>query len=65
MIPQTVTVTELRRNLPTYLARVEAGESFLIPMRGKVVARIQSELDPAEEAFRRYLATGVKAGLVM
>ena len=56
MIPQVVSVTELRRNLPAYLDRVKAGESFLVTVRGRVVARIQPELDPAEEAYQRILS---------
>jgi prevent-host-death family protein len=45
-----VSVTELRQHLPAYLKRVEAGEEIRITSRGRVVARIQPEQDPAEEA---------------
>jgi len=61
MIPQTVSVTELRQNLPSYLDRVEAGESFLVTIRGKVVARIQPEIDPAEAAYQEILSYRDKA----
>jgi prevent-host-death family protein len=56
MIPQAVNITELRQNLPGYMERVEAGESFLITVRGKVIARIQPEIDPAEAAYQRLLS---------
>jgi len=45
-----VSVTDLRQHLPTYLKRVEAGEEIRITSRGRVVARIQPEQDPAEDA---------------
>ena len=41
-----VKVTELRQNLPAYLARVRKGERVRITSRGKVVA----ELAPATPA---------------
>lgn len=56
MIPQSVNLTELRQNLPSYLDRVKAGESFLVTVRGEIVARIQPEVDPAEEAYQRLLS---------
>ena len=45
-----VNITDLRQHLPAYLKRVEAGEEIRITSRGRVVARIQPEQDPAEEA---------------
>ena len=45
-----VNVTNLRQHLPAYLKRVEAGEEIRITSRGRVVARIQPEQDPAEDA---------------
>lgn len=48
-----VNVTELRQHLPAYLKRVEAGEEILITSRGRVIARLQPEVDKAEEARRR------------
>ena len=56
MIPQSVNITELRQNLPGYLDRVKAGESFLVTVRGEIVARIQPEIDPAEAAYQRILS---------
>jgi prevent-host-death family protein len=35
-----VKVTELRQNLPTYLARVRRGERLRVTSRGKVIAEI-------------------------
>lgn len=61
MIPQAVNLTELRQNLPRYLDRVEAGETFLVTVRGKVVARIQPELDPVEAAYQEILSYRNKA----
>lgn len=50
-----VKVTELRQNLPAYLARVKGGEEFEVMVHGKVVARIVPEQD-RREAARRHLA---------
>jgi prevent-host-death family protein len=49
-----VSVTHLRQNLPTYLKRVQAGEAIQVTSHGRVIARIEPEQDPAEEA-RRWL----------
>ena len=35
-----VNVTELRRNLPSYLRRVRAGEEILITSRGRGIAKL-------------------------
>ena len=56
MIPQAVSITELRQNLPSYLDRVEAGETFLVTVRGKVVARLAPQADVAEAAYQRILS---------
>ena len=45
-----VSVTELRQNLPTYLARVKKGEEIEVAVHGKVIARIVPEHDTAEAA---------------
>ena len=45
-----VKVTELRQNLPAYLARVKRGEELEVMVHGKVVARIIPEQDRAEAA---------------
>jgi len=50
-----VKVTELRQNLPAYLARVKRGEEIEVMVHGKVVARIIPEQD-RREAARRHLA---------
>ena len=56
-----VKVTELRRNLPSYLARVKRGEELEVMVHGKVVARIVPEQD-RREAARRHLAELRKKG---
>jgi len=48
-----VKITELRQNLPAYLARVKRGEELEVMVHGKVVARIVPEQDRAEAARRR------------
>jgi prevent-host-death family protein len=48
-----VKVTELRQNLPAYLARVKRGEELEVMVHGKVVARIVPEQDRAEAARGR------------
>ena len=39
-----VIVTELRQNLPTYLAQVSEGDEIQVVVRGKVIARIVPEV---------------------
>ncbi|MBK8049389.1 MAG: type II toxin-antitoxin system prevent-host-death family antitoxin [Anaerolineales bacterium] len=50
-----VNITELRRNLSTYMHRVDHGESFLVTAHGKVVARLLPQDDPAGAAYQRIL----------
>ncbi|MDA0984055.1 MAG: type II toxin-antitoxin system prevent-host-death family antitoxin [Proteobacteria bacterium] len=50
-----VKVTELRQNLPAYLARVRCGEEIEVMVHGKVVARLVPEAD-RREAARRHLS---------
>lgn len=45
-----VSVSHLRQHLPSYLKRVLQGEAIRITSRGRVIARLQAEQDPAEEA---------------
>jgi prevent-host-death family protein len=45
-----VSVSDLRQNLPAYLKRVQAGEQLQITSRGRIIARIAPERDPADEA---------------
>ena len=50
---QEINITELRRNLPSYLKRVAGGEEIRITNRGRVLARIVPDESPAEEARKR------------
>jgi prevent-host-death family protein len=63
MSSQTVSITELRQNLPTFLDRVAAGESFLVTVHGTVVARLAPATDPAEAAYARILHYRAAASL--
>jgi prevent-host-death family protein len=56
-----VKVTELRQNLPAYLARVKRGEELEVMVHGKVVARIVPEQD-RREAARKWLAELRRSG---
>lgn len=51
-----VKVTDLRNNLPAYLAVVQGGEELRIVSRGKVVARIVPEKNEVEAARERLMA---------
>lgn len=51
-----VNVTELRQNLPTYLAEVKKGKEIEVTSHGKVIARIVAGGDPQQEARERLLA---------
>ena len=51
-----VNVTELRQNLPTYLAEVKKGREIEVTSRGRVIARIVAGGDPHQEARARLLA---------
>lgn len=53
---KAVNVTELRQNLPGYLARAAKGEEIEVTSRGKVIARIVAGGDPAQEARQRLRA---------
>jgi prevent-host-death family protein len=52
----SLTVTELRRKLPAYLRRVEEGESFLITVHGRTVARLVPQQEAARAAYARLVA---------
>jgi prevent-host-death family protein len=58
---KNVKVTELRQNLPAYLAKVKRGERLRITSRGKVIAQITPPVaSKAEvEAARRRLRGSV------
>ena len=45
-----VSVSDLRQNLPAFLKRVQAGEEQRVTSRGRIIARIAPERDPAKEA---------------
>lgn len=45
-----VSVSHLRQHLPSYLKRVQAGEAIQITSRGRVIARLEAEHDPAQAA---------------
>lgn len=45
-----VSVTHLRQHLPAYLKRVQEGEAIQITSRGRVIARLEAEVDPAQAA---------------
>jgi prevent-host-death family protein len=51
-----VNVTELRQNLPAYLAEVRKGREIEVTSRGRVIARIVAGGDAREEARERLLA---------
>ena len=57
-----VNVTELRQNLPSYLARVARGEKVRVTSRGKVVAELTPPPAGAEEieAARKRLRGSVR-----
>lgn len=55
-----VKVTELRQNLPAYLARVRRGERVRVTSRGKAIAEITPPPTASEsEAARRRLRGSV------
>ena len=47
---KSVKVTELRQNLPAYLARVRRGERVQVTSRGRVIAEIAPPTVQREEA---------------
>jgi prevent-host-death family protein len=55
-----VKVTELRQNLPEYLAEVRKGKELKVTLHGKVIARIVPEQDAKDSARRRLAALRAK-----
>ena len=55
-----VNVTELRRNLPDYLAEVRKGKELKVTVHGKVIARIVPEPDAKDAARHRLAALRTK-----
>lgn len=49
-----VNITELRQNLPAYIARAREGELVEVTVRGRVIARIVPEED-RQAAARKWL----------
>ena len=49
-----VNITELRQNLPSYVARVRDGETVEVTVRGRVIARIVPEGN-RQAAARKWL----------
>lgn len=43
-----VNITELRQQLPAYLARVQRGERVRVTNRGRVIAEITPPTEPAD-----------------
>jgi len=58
-----VNITELRQNLPAYLAEVQAGGEIEVTVRGKVIARIVPEAD-RQAAARQYLKSLRKSAVI-
>ena len=58
-----VKVTELRQNLPDYLARVERGEEIEVTVHGRVIARIIPQADRGAEA-RKFLKSLRKTAVI-
>lgn len=56
-----VKVTELRQNLPDYLARVRKGAEIEVTVHGKTIARLVPENAAAEAARARLKALRAKA----
>jgi prevent-host-death family protein len=55
-----VNITELRQNLPEYLAKVRKGKELKVTVHGKVIARIMPEIDAKDAARRRLAALRAK-----
>ncbi len=55
-----VSITELRQNLPEYLAEVRKGKELKVTVHGKVIARIMPEIDAKNAARRRLAALRAK-----
>lgn len=62
-----VKVSELRQNLPAYLAEVQKGEEIEVTVHGKVIARIVPEEDrrAAARRFLKSLRKTAKIGDIM
>lgn len=62
-MPETITITELHRHTATYVKRAEAGEEFIVTVRGVAKALLipipqdcQANPEPKEAAIERFIA---------
>lgn len=60
-----VNVTELRQNLPAYLAQVQRGDEIEVAVHGKVIARIVPEADRSDAARGRLAALRKKGARIV
>lgn len=60
-----VNVTELRQNLPAYLAQVQRGDEIEVAVHGKVIARIVPEADRSDAARGRLAALRKKGAHIV
>ena len=58
-----VNVTELRQNLPAYLAEVQKGGEIEVTVHGRVIARIVPEQD-RQAAARKFLKSLRKTAVI-
>ena len=58
-----VNVTELRQNLPAYLAEVRKGGEIEVTVHGKVIARIVPE-DDRQAAAQKFLKSLRKSAVI-
>ena len=58
-----VNVTELRQNLPAYLAEVREGREIEVTVHGRVIARIVPEVDRSAAA-RKFLKSLRKTAVI-
>ena len=58
-----VNVTELRQNLPAYLAEVRKGREIEVTVHGRVIARIVPEADRSAAA-RKFLKSLRKTAVI-
>jgi len=56
-----VNIAQLRSNLSAYMAHVRRGQELQVTRRGKIIARIVPERDPAQVARERLVALRPRA----
>lgn len=59
-MPEEISITALRADLATYLARAQAGQAFIVTSRGRPIARIVGAGVPsnADAGIARLIASG-------